>query len=67
MPICKPAIIPMFVLVFGGQFEGHTIVIKYDSKTLMPLLVIAFQFLNLNIDGLIKPTTIDDNENSIFG
>jgi hypothetical protein len=42
-------------------------VIEYDSKTLMPLLVIAFQFLNLNIDGLIKPTTIDDNNNSILG
>jgi hypothetical protein len=42
-------------------------VTKYDSKTFMPLLVIAFQFLNLNIDGLIKPTPIDDNDNSIFG
>jgi len=29
-------------------------VIEYDSKVLMPLLVIAFQFLNLNIDGHIN-------------
>jgi hypothetical protein len=42
-------------------------VIKYDNKTLMSLLVIGFQFLNLNIDGLIKPTPIHDNDNSILG
>jgi hypothetical protein len=29
---------------------------KYDNKNLMPLLVIFFQFLNLDIDGGIEPS-----------
>jgi hypothetical protein len=33
----------------------------------MPLLVVAFQFLNHGIDGLVELTPIDDNDNSIFG
>jgi len=36
-------------------------VVQYDNKTLMPILVVAFQFLNLGIDGLTKLTLVDDN------
>ncbi len=38
---------------------------KYDSKTLLPLLMVAFHFLNPTIDGLTKATPLDDD--SIFG
>jgi hypothetical protein len=39
--------------------------VKYDSKTLLPLLVVVFHFLNPTIDGLTKTTLIDDD--FIFG
>ncbi len=39
--------------------------VKYDSKTLLPLMVATFHFLNPTIDGLLKATPIDDD--SIFG
>lgn len=42
-------------------------VVEYDSKTLLPLLVVTFQFLNLNSNGLTKVAPIDGDENSIFG
>jgi hypothetical protein len=32
-------------------------VAKYDTKNLMPLLVVVFQFLNPNVNGTIEPTT----------
>jgi hypothetical protein len=41
--------------------------VEYDSKTLLPLLVPIFQFLNLNFDGLIEVTLVDGDEDSIFG
>jgi hypothetical protein len=41
------------------------IVAKYDNKTVLPLLVVAFHFLNPIRDGFIQATPIDDN--SIFG
>jgi hypothetical protein len=37
---------------------------KYDTKTLLPLLVFVFHLLNPTIDGLTKATPIDDD--SIF-
>jgi hypothetical protein len=40
------------------------IVVEYVSKTLLPLLVVAFHFLNLASNGLIITTPVDD---SIFG
>ncbi len=42
-------------------------VAKYDTKSLMSLLVAIFLFLNLDVNGTIEPTTIDDEEESIFG
>jgi hypothetical protein len=41
-------------------------VIGYDNKTLMPILVVAFQFFSFGIDGLIRLTLVDDNDDSIF-
>jgi hypothetical protein len=41
------------------------IVAKYDTKTLLPLLVVVFHLLNPAIDGLTKETQIDDD--FIFG
>ncbi len=52
---------------FVGRAKVIQMVIKYDSKILMPLLVVAFLFLNHGIDGLVELTPIDDNDNSIFG
>jgi hypothetical protein len=42
-------------------------VVEYDSKTLLPLLVATFQFLNPNSNGLTKATLVDGDEDSIFG
>ncbi len=33
----------------------------------MPSLVAIFQFLNLDVNGIVEPTTFDDEEESIFG
>ncbi len=41
-------------------------VAKYDNKTLMPLLMVTFQFLNFNSNGPIKPTPIVHNDESIL-
>ncbi len=42
-------------------------VVEYDYKTLLPLLVVTFRFLNPNFDGMVKTTPIDGDEDSIFG
>jgi len=42
-------------------------VAKYDTESLMSLLVAIFLFLNLDVNGTIEPATIDDEEESIFG
>jgi hypothetical protein len=49
------------VKTFVGRAKMIQIVAKYDSKTLLPLLVVAFHFLNPTIDGLIKETLVDDD------
>jgi hypothetical protein len=53
------------VKVFVGWAKMIQIMVKYDNKTLLPLLVPNFHFLNPTIDGLLKATPIDDE--SIFG
>ncbi len=53
------------VKVFVGWEKIIEIMVKYDSKTLLPLMVATFHFLNPTIDGLLKATPIDDD--SIFG
>ncbi len=52
---------------FVGRAKVIQTVVEYDNKILMPLLVVAFLFLNHDIDGLVELTPIDDNDNSIFG
>jgi hypothetical protein len=42
-------------------------VAKYDTKSLMLLLVATFWFLNPNVNGIVEPTTIDDGEEYTFG
>jgi hypothetical protein len=69
----------MFTLVLDPQFKSLDIlkafvgkanvihmVVEYDIKSLMPLLVVTFKFLNFNVNGTIELTTIDDDEESIF-
>jgi hypothetical protein len=51
------------VKVFVGRAKMIQIVAKYDSKTLLPLLVATFHFLNPTIDGLIKVVLVDDDFN----
>ncbi len=55
------------VETFVGWEKMIQMVVEYDSKTLLPLLVATFQFLNLNSNGLTKVAPIDGDENSIFG
>ncbi len=52
---------------FVGRAKVIYMVAKYDKKSLMPLLVVTFQFFNFDIDGGIEPTTVDDEDKSIFG
>ncbi len=52
---------------FVGCVKVTQMVVWYDNKTLMPILVVAFQFLNLGIDGLTKLTLVDDNIILFFG
>jgi hypothetical protein len=40
-------------------------VVEYDNKTLLPLLVVTFHFLNPTIDGMAEVTLVDDD--SIIG
>ncbi len=42
-------------------------VVEYDTKSLMSLLLLTFLFINPNVNGTFEPTTIDDGEESIFG
>jgi hypothetical protein len=42
-------------------------VAKYDSKTLLLLLVATFRFLNPNSNGLTEATPVNGDEDSIFG
>jgi hypothetical protein len=51
---------------FVGCVKVTQIVIWYENQTLMLILIVAFQFLNLGIDGLIKLTLVDDNVDSFF-
>ncbi len=52
---------------FIGKAKVIQMVVKYDNKIWMTLLVVAFQLLNHGIDGLVELTNIDDNDDSIFG
>jgi len=52
------------VKVFIGQAKVIQIVVEYDNKTILPLLVVAFHFLNPTNDGLVQAVPIDDD--SIF-
>ncbi len=45
--------------------KSDTIVVEYDNKTLLPLLVVTFHFLNPTIDDMAEATPVDDD--SIFG
>jgi hypothetical protein len=51
---------------FIGREKMIQMVVEYDNRTLMPLLVAIFQFQNLNTVGLIEPSMVN-NEKSIFG
>jgi hypothetical protein len=55
------------VKTFVGREKMILMVVEYDSKTLLPLLMATLQFLNPNSDGLTKATQIDGDEDSIFG
>jgi len=52
--------------VFGWEKMIH-MVVEYDNKALLPLLVVAFRFLNPNSNGLTKATPVDGDKDSIFG
>jgi hypothetical protein len=41
-------------------------VVEYDNRSLMPLLVVTFKIQNLGVVGLPKAIIIDDDE-LIFG
>jgi len=47
--------------VFVGRAKDIQIVVEYDNKILLPLLVATFHFLNPAINGLTKAAPIDDN------
>ncbi len=51
---------------FIGRAKVIQMVVEYDNRTLMPLLVTIFQFQNLSTIDLIEPSMVD-NEKSIFG
>jgi hypothetical protein len=55
------------VKTFVGREKVIQMVAKYDNKTMLPLLVVVFQFLNMNFDGSTETTLIDGDEDSIFG
>ncbi len=52
------------VKVFVEWANKIQIVVEYISKTLLPLLVLVFHFLNPTSNGMIVATSVDD---SIFG
>ncbi len=51
---------------FIGRAKVIQMVVEYDNRALMPLLVVVFQFQNLSTVGLIEPSMVD-NEKYIFG
>jgi hypothetical protein len=53
------------VKVFVGQEKVIQIMVEYDKKTALPLLVVVLHFLNPTNDGFAQATPIDDD--SIFG
>jgi hypothetical protein len=53
--------------VVVGRAKLIQMVVEYDTKTLMWLLVAAFQFLNPSTNGLIKLALVDDNEIPFYG
>jgi hypothetical protein len=53
--------------VVVGSANVIQTVVEYDTKTLMPSLAVAFQFLNPSTNGFTKLTPIDDNEIPFFG
>ncbi len=55
------------VKTFVGWEKVIHMVTKYDNKTLLPLLVVAFRFLNPNSNGLTKAAPVDGDKDSIFG
>jgi hypothetical protein len=55
------------VKTFVGWEKVIHMVAKYNNKTLLPLLVVTFLFLNPNSDGLTKATPVDGDKDSIFG
>ncbi len=52
---------------FFGKAKVIHMVVEYDTKSFVPLLMATFQFLNLDVNDTIELTTIDDEEESIFG
>jgi hypothetical protein len=53
--------------VVVGRAKMIQMVVEYDTKTLMPLLMATFQFLNPSTNGFTKLTLVDDNEIPVFG
>jgi hypothetical protein len=51
---------------FVGKAKVIHMVLECDTKSLMPLLMAIFQFLNFDVNGTIELATIDDEEESIF-
>jgi hypothetical protein len=51
---------------FIGREKVIQMVVEFDNRTLMPLLMAIFQFQNLSTIGFIEPSMVDD-EKSIFG
>jgi len=52
------------VKAFVGRAKDIQIVVEYDNKILLPLLVATFHFLNPTTNGLTKAALVDDD--SIF-
>ncbi len=50
---------------FVGWAKDIQIVVEYDNKILLPLLVATFHFVNPTTNGLTKAALVDDD--SIFG
>lgn len=53
--------------VVVGRAKLIQVVVEFDTKTLMPLLVATFQFLNPSTNGLIELALVDDNEIPFYG
>ncbi len=53
------------VKAFVGRAKNIQMVVEYDNKILLPLLVATFHFLNPTTNGLTKAALVEDD--SIFG